>query len=379
MAIIDLNTDIDRATIFFERKLPDICWDMKEVLFYARDDQGEAIYVQVPAQFKGLDEGPRFVPKAFPEKILALVMNSYGESRVGFFIDNDFVHSEIISFTPKVLKYAVDPLRMNARRVQLPQKAARVAVFTQAYNEGAMLHHWARFYGRMVGPENLYVLDNASTDGSTDASKGDLDPRISVIHMPQTPVDHEHFAQVQGYFQRFLLLKYDWVIKVDTDELLSCEGGLVERLARTPPGTYRPETAVEVVHDTQTEAPFDFNGSVGSQRRHFVQGTKLLIRPIISSRPTTWTAGNHLGHELSVPLEGLVVSHLKYFDLDFLLSKNKRWAAMVPTVNERKVCGMIGELEKLGLQDLYDLSASEIARRLADPAITLPAWYPQSI
>jgi hypothetical protein len=375
VAIIDLNYDIDRFTIWFERKLPDECWDAKEVLFYACDDKGEAMYVQIPVQFKGLDEGPRFIPKAFPEKILALVMSSYGEARVGFFIDNEFRHAEVITFTPKVLKASVDPLRLNTRRVQLPQKAARVAVFTQAYNEGAMLHYWEQYYGRMVGFENLYVLDNASTDGSCQK----LNPRTSVIHMPQTPVDHEHFAQVQGYFQRFLLLKYDWVIKVDTDELLSCEGGLVERLAKTPPGTYRPETAVEVVHDTQGEPPFDFNGPVGRQRKHFVQGTKLLIRPIISSQPTTWTAGNHLGHELSVVMDGLIVSHLKYFDLDFLLSKNKRWATMVPTENERKVCGMIGELEKLGLQDLVDLSVSDIAQRLADPALTLPEWYAESI
>jgi hypothetical protein len=52
---------------------------------------------------------------------------------------------------------------------------------------------------------------------------------------------------------------------------------------------------------------------------------------------------------------------------------------MVPTENERKVCGMIGELEKLGLQDLVDLSVSDIAQRLADPALTLPEWYAESI
>jgi hypothetical protein len=118
---------------------------------------------------------------------------------------------------------------------------------------------------------------------------------------------------------------------------------------------------------------------VGSQRRRFVRGTKLLIRPIVSSEPTTWTSGNHLCHEPAAPLPGLVTAHLKYFDLDFLLSKNKKWSTMTQTLNERKTCAIISELGGLGLRELYDLSVSEIGERLADEPIDLPAWFAPSI
>lgn len=371
MAIIDMDFDIHRATVQFEKKLPADCSDAGElVFFYAESREGPVVYLRVRTQFVALAVGDRFVPIAHPEKILQFAMPHYGETRVGFLVGDTFQHDELITFAPRVFTYAVDPLRLNIRHIHLPEKPGRVAVFTQTYNEGDMLLYWEAYYGRLVGHENLFVLNNASTDGSC----ARLDPRTSVINMPKAPVDHEHFAQAQGYLQRFLLLKYDWVIKVDTDELLAVEGDLVETLARTPSGTYKPDLAIEVVHDTDNEAPFDFSQPVGIQRKHFVRGTKLLIRPIVSSVPTTWTSGNHMSHELAEVMPGLVDAHLKYFDLNFLLSKNTKWSGMNQTENEMKICAQISSLQKLDLQALYDLSVKEIRDRLADEVIAVPDW-----
>jgi hypothetical protein len=304
-----------------------------------------------------------------------MVMSNYGESYAGFIEGDTVVYAERVTLTAPTVKASVDLLKLNTQHVKLPDKPARVAVFTQTYNEGEMLAFWERHYAALVGHENLFVLDNASDDGSVER----LHPKTSIVHMPKAPVDHEHFAQIHGYFQRMLLLRYDWVIKVDTDELLATELPLPQLLAGTPSGTYKPETAVEVVHHTASEPRFDFAGAVGRQRSHFVQGTPLLIRPIISSVPTTWTSGNHLSHEMASALPGLITAHLKYFDLDFLLSKNTKWSAMTQTANEVKTCATISELQKLGLAELYDLSVKEISDRLADPPLDLPPWFTQRI
>jgi hypothetical protein len=375
MAVIDVNYDIHRALVQFESPLPEACSAASELLFVGRDQGQEKMFYRIPARYVPTDAGGCFVTIAFAEKIVAIAMSNYGEGQVGFLIDGAYQGAERITLSPHVLRGAVDPLRLNTQHVKLPQKPGRVAVFTQAYNEGAMLLYWERYYGQLVGYENLYVLDNASDDGAC----ARLNPKTSVIHMPKAPVDHDHFAQAHGYFQRFLLLKYDWVIKVDTDELMTCEGGLLETLARTPPGTYTPETGVEVVHDTAVEPPFDFDASVGSQRRRFVRATPLLIRPIVSSQATTWTSGNHRCHESAEALPGLVAAHLRYFDLDFLLSKNKKWSTMTQTLNESKTCAAISELSVLGLRELYDLSVKEIGERLADEPLALPDWFAASI
>lgn len=371
MALIDVHYDIHRTTVQFESTLPAVCAQAKELVFLSRNERQEPVFFRIPVTYLGAELGHLFLTVAFAEKIIALALSNYGEARVGFLVNDALQHAETVRFSTRVLRDGIDLLKLNTQHIKLPEKPARVAVFTQAYNEGDMLLYWQQHYARQVGYENLYVLDNTSTDGSCER----LDPRVSVIHMPKAPVEHDHFAQAQGYFQRFLLLKYDWVVKVDTDELLVSEEGLVKLLARTPPGTYLPETAVEVVHDTANEAAFDFNAPVGGQRQHFVRGTHLLLRPIVSSVPTTWTSGNHLCHEPSAPLPGLITAHLKYFDLDFLLSKNKKWSQMTQTLHESQTCAQISELTKMGLQELVDLSKQEIADRMADEAITLPTWF----
>lgn len=373
MALVDLNRGIHRATITFERFVSIKLLDSGKITFRVSDEHGKMLYMVLAAQFMTLDDGKDWiVPKVYPEKLVELIMRNPSEARVGYLVDEEFLCAEPIQFSPQLLKMACDPININVQLVKLPQKLAKVAVFTQAYNEGDMLLYWEDYYAKLVGHENLYVLNNASTDGSC----ARLDKRTSVINMPPGPVDHVHFAQSHGYFLRFLLLKYDWVIKVDADELLACEDGLVETLARTPSGIYRPEQAVEVVHDMAREPSFDFSSSVGAQRGTFVKGTELLLRPIICGKPASWTAGNHLAHEFNSVLPGFVVAHLKYFDFDFLSKKNNKWSRMEPTENELTVCNQISYLRELDETKLHELSLKEINDRLAEERVPVPAWLP---
>jgi hypothetical protein len=375
MAIIDIDFELGRATIRFDKAIPNDVLNCGKLVWNVVKSNGDPVALITKCQFLLFDEfardGSRIVPSAHPEKVLALVMPNYGKACVGFLVDGEAVYNERVFLTDAALRCAFDPIRLSTRRLKLPEKPGRVAVMTQTYNEGDMLLYWEDYYAKQVGYENLYVLNNASTDDSCKR----LNPKTSVINMPVAPVDHDHFAQAQGYFQRFLLLKYDWVIKVDTDELLVCEGNLADTMAKTEPGTYTPELGIEVVHDTENEAPFDFAAPVGTQRKHFVRGTEFLIRPIISSVPTTWTSGNHMSHELASKLPGFYSVHLKYFDLDFLLSKNKKWAAMTQTKNEKKICAQISSLQDLDMQQLVDLSVSEIAERRAAEPIPVPDWF----
>ncbi|WP_338849080.1 glycosyltransferase family 2 protein [Massilia sp. W12] len=372
MAIIDIDFDISRAVIRFEDEIRPECLDSDTLLFEFINNDGVLSYAVIKYQYMDFGDENVVVPVLYPEKLLTMVMPRYGEAKVGFYVNGQLWQAEQIRFTARMLNLAMDPLSLNVARIQLPQKPGRVAVMTQTYNEGKMLKYWEEYYAAKVGYENLFVMNNHSTDGSCEL----LHPKTSVINMPEAPVQHDHFSQAQGYLQRFLLLKYDWVIKVDTDELLVCEGDLVQTLMNTAPGTYTPEQGVEVIHDTEKEAPFDWTGKVAPQRKHYVLGTEFLIRPIISTVPSTWTSGNHMCHELYKPLPGFYSVHLKYFDHDFLLSKNKKWSEMTQTQHETTTCRQITDLQELGLQGIFDLTLKEINDRLALPPLPLPAWFP---
>ncbi|KQW89795.1 hypothetical protein ASC94_18600 [Massilia sp. Root418] len=375
MALLEVDFDVRRPTLLFDQVIPDRLLHSERVTLLANNEHGEFIYMVLGQDWVKLKAGDRIVPRVRPEKFVELVMRDPGRTRVGFVEDGQFVCGEPVIFSSELLNRLYDPLKLYTSYVKMEQKFARLAVMTQTFNEGEMLLYWERYYGKLVGYENLYVLNNGSTDGSCER----LHPKTNVINMPTGPVDHEHFAQSQSHFQRFLLMRYDWVVKVDTDEFLVCEGDMAETLAALPGATYRPDVAVEVLHDWKAEPQFDFDQGVFAQRQHFIRGTDLLLRPIISRVPTTWTAGNHMAAEFSEPLPGFYVVHLKYFDINFLYSKNDKWSRMDQTENETSVCKQIGTLQSLGQDKMVEYSGQEIAVRLAEPRLPIPAWLPAKL
>ena len=340
------------------------------VTLVAKNAEGALISMHLKAQSIAMPEGVRLVPQIHPEKFLELVMHSYYDARLCFDVGGNLLHAEPLEFTSRLFSMVYDPIKLSTSHHKLPEKLASVAIFTQAYNEGEMLLYWEAYYGKMVGYENLYVLNNGGTDGSCER----LNKKTNVINMPASPVDHDHFAQSHGYFLRFLLLKYQWVIKVDTDEFVVSESDLVETLTNIPLGIYIPEKAIEVVHDKEHEAPFDFTRPVCAQRKIFVRGTDALLRPIICGEPATWTPGNHYSHEPNSVIHGFFVVHLKYFDFDFHSSKNIKWALMDQTLNEARTCKQVSGLKAMDAQGLYELSVKENTDRLYGEKIEIPGW-----
>jgi hypothetical protein len=359
----------------FHERLPAQFRDAARFTIMVDNEAGEHITVTMGCNAVELEGRDCIIPHLRPENFVQLLMYNLYKARAGFIENNQYVCGESVMLSPDLLTRLYDPLKLYSSYVPIEQKAAQLAVFTQTFNEGDMLLYWEAYYAKMVGHENLYVLNNGSTDGSCER----LHPKTNVINMPVAPVDHERFAQLQGHFQRFLLMRYEWVIKVDTDEFLVCDGDMVETLKAQPGGTYHPEHAVEVLHDWKTEPPFDFAKPVFAQRTHVIRGTKLLLRPIISSIATTWSAGNHTNAEQSTPLRNSYVLHLKYFDINYLYRKNDKWSRMAQTETEARVCKQITALSELSADKMGEFSGEEIALRLAEPALPIPAWVREKL
>ena len=66
-----------------------------------------------------------------------------------------------------------------------------------------------------------------------------LHPGTQIVSIPRGAVDHINISQFCGYFQRFLLSQYRWVIHVDSDELLVHEHGVAALLEKLDGGGYR--------------------------------------------------------------------------------------------------------------------------------------------
>jgi hypothetical protein len=188
-----------------------------------------------------------------------------------------------------------------------------LAIVTMTYNERHKLPRWIEHYrGQAADTRDLYILDHGSNDGSTD----DL-PDLNVVRIPRG----EHFTQdwrtsfVSGYCAS-LLSTYRYVLYTDTDELVVADPGrfrtLLDYVVRSPPGAHCT-IGFDVVHDIEHEPGLQ-PGPVSGQRSK-LQFVASMCKPLLISRPTTWTPGFHTSSNR--PSFGdLFLFHLRYADLN---------------------------------------------------------------
>ena len=167
-----------------------------------------------------------------------------------------------------------------------------MAVFTHVYNPGPFLDLWASYYAKIVGRENLFVLDHETTDGSVRRGSD----FYQTVPVPRGELDHVNMSRFCAHFQRFLLSNYEWVMHTDCDEFLVTPAGpasFLNILDQYPGGaTLLPTCAVELIEAPADKSPVDWNLPLCSQRKWCVENTAFL-KPVLSSRPTTWTQGFH--------------------------------------------------------------------------------------
>lgn len=193
----------------------------------------------------------------------------------------------------------------------------RVAALTVARDEAAMMPRWVGYYGDQLGVENLVVVDDRSTDGSTD----DLPCRV---------IRHDGFPE--GRFEkarmnlvsrlaRELLEDHDAVIFTDTDEFLLADpdryDGLRDYLARRPDVTVAAGMGLNVVHHLDHEGPLAADQPVLGQRR-FAKFAGKICKPSMKRVEAPWAKASHGIRAPYLPDRELLMVHLKFADLDLL-------------------------------------------------------------
>lgn len=202
-------------------------------------------------------------------------------------------------------------------------RRANVAVLTSVADESFFFPIWRRYYSRFVEPDNLYVLDHDSTDGSTD---GEGFVRIP-IHNPVTDWAWL-FSTIQAEQHR-LLESYDAVLYTDVDEII------VPDPAYGDMGRYLDEfdddfvtcRGWEVLHNPQLEAALDPDAPILAQRQWWFRNTAY-DKPLLARVPMSWQGGFHGRADGAVNDDPrLFLIHLHRADFDRCLQRHRQRVA----------------------------------------------------
>lgn len=186
-----------------------------------------------------------------------------------------------------------------------------IAVVTMVYDEREFLPLWRSHYGRLAGLENLFIIDDGSTDGSTN----DLEPS-HVIRRPKSAIDQIVRSAMITNFTTSLFAYYDVVIFTDIDELLVVDPlvnvSFQQYLSRVP-GKHLNAIGLNVLHRADREPDYTPNMRV-LEHRHWLQFDFAYCKQLIHRSPVSYRAGFHLTNRPFNFAPGLYLFHLRAFD-----------------------------------------------------------------
>jgi hypothetical protein len=200
-----------------------------------------------------------------------------------------------------------------------PATRRRRAVVTMVHNEPVFLPIWLAYYGRWFRPDELYVLDNDTTDGSTD---GGGFVRIPVHN---DTVDHRWMVERVQELQHELLDRVDVVLVTDVDELIAPNpllgdlGAYVQRFDEP----FVNCLGYELLHQVGREAPLDLRRPILQQRGWwFFNGG--YDKAAVATEPMRWRTGFHGREDFAMNTDpDLRLIHLHRMDHDLCLARHR--------------------------------------------------------
>jgi hypothetical protein len=203
----------------------------------------------------------------------------------------------------------------------------RRAVLTMVHNEAAFLPIWLRYYSRFFDPDDIYVIDHDSSDGSTDR---DGFVRIPVSH---ESVDRIWMVRTVEAHQHELLDRYDAVLVTDVDEIVAPrpECGTLGDYIDALDEEFVNCLGYEVIHMVDREAPFDPSRPVLDQRGYWFPNAAY-NKPALTSEPCRWEPGFHGRADGRKQVDpDLLMVHLHRMDYEICLDRHRdrasrRWS-----------------------------------------------------
>jgi len=200
---------------------------------------------------------------------------------------------------------------------------ATCAVFVMVKDESYFLPKWLAYYKQFFKPEDIYVLDHQSTDGSTD----NLD--VNVIKVTNdVAVDHTWIVKTIQDQQRKLLEKYRCVLFAESDEIVyplyETLNQYIDRFLDSD-DDYVTCIGHEMMQDLKTEKPLGVDDPILANRKHWFRYA-LYDKTLLSKVPINWEWGFH-GHDKPNVYRELYLLHLHRHDFEMMLKRHERRVA----------------------------------------------------
>jgi Glycosyl transferase family 2 len=209
--------------------------------------------------------------------------------------------------------------RRHRRRLRDLGPRKRRAVLTMVHNEPVFLPIWLGYYSRSFGPDDIYVIDNDSTDGSTD--------RGGFVRIPAShdSVDHTWMVRTIEEHQRSLLERYDVVLVTDVDEVVTPtpEWGTLGEYIDQFDEEFVNCVGYEIIHLIDREEPYDPNRPILDQRGYWF-ANDAYDKPALASVPMRWKPGFHKREDEAFNWDpDLRLIHLHRIDFDICRERHR--------------------------------------------------------
>lgn len=255
------------------------------------------------------------------------------------------------------------------------------ATFTVTRNESVFLWEWFIHNLKFFDINDIYVLDHDSSDGSVEQLLAFGLPLQNVTKIQtDKPFTNEWLTDQGSIKQHELLKSYEWVIFAETDEFVfpditKCPGGYDELLCslKRENKTIVRCLGYDMLHDYRSEPHINLNNKPWLSQRRFARiwrpelngGKMLFSKPILSSTPVRWRAGQH--DLRNCPLitidERLILIHCHFLDIGLCEERRstrvKQGEKMMP--GDRKA---LGEALRNELLELLQFHSHEIPEEI---------------
>lgn len=193
------------------------------------------------------------------------------------------------------------------------------AVLTIVHDEAVFFPLWLRYYQQFFAPEDIYVLDHQSTDGSTDGGGFVREP------VEHDRVDMRWLRDTIQAKQHELIERYDVVLITDVDEIVAPDpsrgtlGDYIEQFDKE----FVNCVGYELLHQPDSEPPFQPELPILQQRHHWFPNFAY-SKPVLARVPMEWHLGFHARMDGRADFDtSLHLIHLHRMDYDVCLARHR--------------------------------------------------------
>ena len=215
-----------------------------------------------------------------------------------------------------------------------------ITIYTITYNEEKMLPFFLDYYSTFAS--KIVIYDNESTDNTVEIAK--KHPLVDDVYSVSTGdcLDDSMYIRIKNSCWKED--KSDYVILVDTDELIYHDNGIVEYLEKTKYPVYRP-TGFNMVSNK-----FPKVGSLITEQIKTGIPDHYYNKPVIFNpnliEETQFELGTHNGifinnnqHILPIQSE-LKMLHYKNLSFDYRIKRHKMFSKRISEFNQRTGAGV---------------------------------------